>query len=132
MRHLVGARVDGYRLRDGMVDFRGSICSTLRFTLGEVTERELHGDFLVGKLEALGEHEVRRTIVLIGMMMPRLLVVLEHIIKSWDRKYCCGISQAHNNWIFVAWVLDAQCLPIRYLQEVEMGHKWVPTTSSIS
>lgn len=33
-----------------MVDFRGSICSTPRFTLGEVIERELHDDFPIGQL----------------------------------------------------------------------------------
>lgn len=82
MRHLVGARVDSYRLRDGMVDCQGSICSTPRFTLGEVTERELHGAFSDGKLEVLGEHEVRRVVVLVGRMMPRLLAVPKHIIRS--------------------------------------------------
>lgn len=132
LRHLVGARVDGYRLRDGMVNCRGSICSTPRFTLGEVTERELHGAFSAGQLEALGKHEVWRTVVLVGRMMPRLLAVHEHIIKSWDSKSCCVIWQTQNNWIFAARVLDAQCLPIGYLQEAETGHKGVPTTSNIS
>ena len=78
----MGAQVDEYRLRDGMVDCRGSICSNARLTPKEFTERELHGAFSVGQLEALGEHEVQRTIVLVGRMMPRLLAVLEHIIKS--------------------------------------------------
>lgn len=82
---------------DGMVDCRGNICSTPRFTLGEATERELHGAFSVGKLEVLGELEVRRTIVLVGRMIPRLLVVPDHIIRSWDRKYHCVIWQAQNN-----------------------------------
>ena len=45
LRHLVGARVDGYRLKDGMVDCRGSICSTSRLTLKGVNERELNGSF---------------------------------------------------------------------------------------
>ncbi len=58
MRHLVGARVDEYRLRDGMVDCRGSICSITRLTLVEATERELCIAFSAGQLEALGEHEV--------------------------------------------------------------------------
>jgi len=75
LRHLVGERVDGYRLRDGMVDCRSSICSTPRLTLGEVTERELHHAFLAEQLKALGEHEVRRKEVLVGRMMPRLSVV---------------------------------------------------------
>ena len=91
MRHLVGAEVDGYRLRDGMVDCRGSICSTHRITLGEVTERELHGVFLVGQLEALGEHEVRRMVVLVGRMLPRLPAVPGHIIRSWDSRSRCVI-----------------------------------------
>jgi hypothetical protein len=47
-------------------------------------QEELHGAFSVGELEALGEHEVQRTIVLVGRMIPRLLVVLKHIIRSWD------------------------------------------------
>ena len=58
LRHLIGARVNGYRLRDGMVDCRGSICSTPRLTLGEVTERDLHGALSARQLKALGEHEV--------------------------------------------------------------------------
>ena len=132
MRHLVGARVDGYKLRDGMVDCRGSMCSNPRFTLGKMTERELHGAFSVGQLGALREHEVQRTVVLVGRMMPRLLVVPEHIIRSWDSRSRCVIWQAQSNWIFAAQVLDAQCLPIGYLQEAETGHKGVPTTSSIS
>ena len=82
MRHLVGARVDRYRLRDGMVDCRGSICSTPWLTLGEVTERELHDGFSTRQLEALGEHEVRGMVVLIGRMMPRFLVVPGHLIRS--------------------------------------------------
>lgn len=45
LRHLEGARVDKYMFRDGIVDCRHSICSTPRLTLGEVTERELHGAF---------------------------------------------------------------------------------------
>ena len=66
LRHLVDARVDCYRLRDGMVDYRGSICSTPRVTLGEVTKRELHGAFLVGQLESLGEYDVWRMVVFLA------------------------------------------------------------------
>lgn len=65
-----------------MVDFRGSMCSTPRLTLREVTEKELHGAFLAGHLKALGKHEIRRTIVLVGMMMHRLLEIPRHIIRS--------------------------------------------------
>jgi len=57
-RNLVGARVDEYMLRDGMVDCRGIICSTPRLTHGEVTDRESHGAFSIRQLEVLGEHEV--------------------------------------------------------------------------
>ena len=98
-----------------MVDCRGSICSIPRFTLGEVTQRELNGAFSVGQLGVLGEHEVQRTVVLVGRMMPRLLAVPEDIIRSWDSRSHCVIWQVQNNWIFAARVLDAQCLPIGYL-----------------
>lgn len=69
-----------------MIDCQGSICSTPRPTLGEVTERELHGAFSVRQLEALGEHEVWKMVVLVGKMMPRLPTVPGHIIRSWDSK----------------------------------------------
>jgi len=82
LRHLVGARVDEYRLRDGMVDCQCSICSIPRLTLGEVTKRELHGAFSVGQLKVLGEHELWRTVVLVSRMMPRLPAVLGHIIRN--------------------------------------------------
>jgi len=91
LRHLVGAQVDKYRLRDRMVDCQGSICSTPRLTLGEVTKIELHGAFSVGQLEALGEHEVQRMVVIVGKMMPRLPAVPEHIIKRWDSRSRCVI-----------------------------------------
>ena len=90
-----------------MVDCRGSICSTSRLTLGEVTKRELHGAFSVGQLEVLGEHEVRRIVVLVGKMMPRLPVVLGHIIRSWDNKYHCVIWQTQSRWIFTTHAFDA-------------------------
>ena len=132
LRHLVGARVDEYKLRDGMVDCQGSICSTLRLTLGGVTERELHGAFLVGQLEVLSAHEVQRMVVLVGRMMPMLLAVPEHIVRSWDSRSRYVFWQAQSSWIFVTRVLDAQCLPIGYLQEAKMGHRGVPIASSIS
>jgi len=69
-----------------MVDCQGSIYSTPRLTLGEVTERELHGVLSARQLEALGEHEVRRTIVLVSRMMPRLPAVLGYIIRCWDSR----------------------------------------------
>lgn len=43
----MGARADRYQLRDGVVYCRGSICSTLGLTLGEVISRELHDILLV-------------------------------------------------------------------------------------
>lgn len=45
LTHLVGAQVDDYRLRDGIVDCQGTICSTPRLTLGAVSKRDLHGVF---------------------------------------------------------------------------------------
>jgi len=69
LRHLVGARVDRYRLRDSMVDCRGSICSIPKLTLEEVTERELYGAFPTRQLKTLGEHEVRGMVALVGGMM---------------------------------------------------------------
>jgi len=42
------------------------------------------------------------------------------------------IWQVQNNWLFAAQVLDARCLPIRYLQQSETRHRGVPTVSNIS
>lgn len=132
MRHLVGENVDGYRLRDVMVDFRGSICSTRRFTLVEVTRRELHGAFSTGQLKVLGDHEVWRMVFLVGRMIPRLPEIQGHIIRSWDNKSLYIIWQAQSSYIFMTQVLDARCLPIGYQHEAEMGHRGIPTTNIIS
>jgi len=97
-----------------------------------VTKRELHGAFFAGQLKALGEHEVRRTVVLVGKMMARLPAVPRHIIRSWDSRSRCVIWQAQSSWIFTTQVLNARCLPIGYLEEAETRQRGVPTASNIS
>jgi len=63
--------------------------------LGSHLGRCLRGSYMmffsIGKLETLGEHDVRRRVFLVGKMMPRLLAVPEHIIRSWDSRSCCVI-----------------------------------------
>jgi len=57
-RHLVGAKADKYRIRDGMVYNPGSIYSTPGVTLGGMIAMDLHDALSDRQYEALYEHEV--------------------------------------------------------------------------
>ena len=54
-----GCTVDKYRVRDGMVYYRGSMCSTHGLKLWEVIARGPHDALLVRRDEELNEHEVQ-------------------------------------------------------------------------
>lgn len=102
LTHLVGARVVGYRLRDGVVDCQGSICSTPRLTL-----------------------EGRWMVDLVYRRVPRIRTVSWCIIWSWDSGFHCVVWQEQGKFAFVGHTPDTWGPPRGYIQGSEMRTRWV-------
>lgn len=87
----MGAQADRYKLRDGMVYYRGSICPTPRLTLGEVIAREPHDTLSARQSEALHEHEGQWMVDFVYRRVSRLPVVSKCMIKCWDSSFHCVV-----------------------------------------
>ena len=99
MRHLVGARVDRYKLRDVMVDCQGNICSTPRLTF----EGQWMVDFVYRRV-------------------PRLRAVSRCINKSWDNRDHDVVWQEQGRYTCVGQTPDTWGPPRGYIADIDPVH----------
>jgi len=107
LRPLLGARVVGYKLRDGVVDSRGSICFTSDLTL-----------------------EAWWMVEFVFRRVPRLRTVSNSIVRSWDSRFPCMVRQEQGRFTCVGHTLDTWGPLKGYIQGSEMRARWVLEDSS--
>lgn len=102
LRPLVGAQAVRYRIRDGVVDSRGSIYSTPELTL-----------------------EGRWTVDFDYRRVPRLQAVSRCIIRSWDSEFHCEVWQEQGKFTGIRPTPYTWDPPSEYTQGSKMRARWV-------
>lgn len=96
-----------YRLRDGVVDSRGNICSTLELTLD--------GWWMVD---------------FVFMRVHRIRIMSRCIIRSWDSGFLCVVWQEQGKFPCGGYTPDTWDPARGYIQGLEMRARWVLADSS--